>query len=62
MACDNNINIECNCTYPCSKHGKCCECIAYHRRMDEFPACLFSDEAEKRYDRSFDALVRDREN
>jgi hypothetical protein len=29
--------------------------------MGQFPACFFSAEAEKKYDRSFDALVRDRQ-
>jgi hypothetical protein len=28
--------------------------------MGEFPACFFSAAAEKAYDRSFAALVRDR--
>ncbi|MDR1796913.1 MAG: hypothetical protein LBR44_05625 [Clostridiales Family XIII bacterium] len=60
MACEHNPNIDCNCTYACGKHAKCCECVAYHRRMGEFPACFFSAAAEKAYDRSFAALVRDR--
>jgi hypothetical protein len=53
---------DCNCTYDCSKKGKCCECISYHRGMGQFPACFFSAKAERGYDRSFDALVRDRGN
>jgi hypothetical protein len=45
---------NCNCTYePCSKKGKCCECIVYHRRSGELPACFFSDDVERTYDRSF---------
>jgi hypothetical protein len=28
--------------------------------MGQFPACFFSAEAEKKYDRSLDALMRDR--
>ena len=59
MACESNKSMVCPCTYSCNKRGKCCECIAYHLRNGEFPACFFSAEAEKRYDRSFDALVRD---
>ncbi|HPD80740.1 MAG TPA: DUF6485 family protein [Spirochaetales bacterium] len=43
---------RCNCTYPCEKHGKCCECIAYHRSNGELPACYFNKEAEKTYNRS----------
>jgi hypothetical protein len=52
---------DCNCTYPCSRKGKCCECMEYHRRSGEFPACFFSAAAEKTYDRSFEALKSDRE-
>jgi len=52
---------DCNCTYDCSKKGRCCECLAYHRGMGQFPACLFSAKAERACDRSFAALVRDRE-
>ena len=63
MSCQNRKkNLpECNCTYPCSRHGVCCECIAYHNRAGEFPACFFSDQTEKTYDRSLAALLRDRE-
>lgn len=50
----------CPCTYPCSRHGKCCECVAYHRASGEFPACFFTKEGEKTYDRSFACLLRDR--
>ena len=53
---------DCNCTYDCSTKGNCCACISYHRGMHQFPACFFSARAEKTYDRSFAALVRDREN
>jgi hypothetical protein len=44
---------HCNCTYePCSRKGICCECLAYHRRNKELPACYFPAEVEKTYDRS----------
>jgi len=44
---------SCNCTYePCSRKGVCCECIAYHRDSGELPACYFTEEAERSYDRS----------
>jgi hypothetical protein len=46
--------MECNCTYPCDKRGKCDECIAYHRKRKELPACYFSKEKEKSYDRSIE--------
>ena len=48
-------------TYPCSRRGKCCDCLAYHQRSGEFPACFFSQESEASYDRSYAALKRDRD-
>ncbi len=51
---------SCNCTYPCSRKGICCDCISYHRRRGELPACYFSKEAEKTYDRSVEAFLEDR--
>lgn len=57
MGCDNTL--ECTCTYPCSRQGKCCECVAYHRRMGEVPGCFFSKGAEKTYDRSIEAFYKD---
>ena len=53
---------DCNCTYDCAKKGHCCACLAYHRDLNQFPACYFSARAEKTYDRSFTALVQDRES
>jgi len=47
---------DCNCTYDCDKKGLCCECIKYHRDRGEFPACFFSKDAEKTFDRSFEKL------
>lgn len=50
---------NCNCSYePCSRKGICCECIAYHRRSGELPACFFPPEAELTYDRSIDNFMR----
>lgn len=55
MECKKDINKNhCNCTYPCSKKGLCCECIAYHRASGELPACYFPASAEKTYDRSIE--------
>jgi hypothetical protein len=55
MECSIKANkARCNCTYePCSRKGKCCECIAYHLKCDELPACVFPVEIEKSFDRSF---------
>jgi hypothetical protein len=48
-----STTINCTCTYePCSRKGKCCECIAYHRKNGELPGCLFNKDAERTYDRS----------
>lgn len=59
MACGNHI--PCTCTYAsCPRHGKCCECIDYHRRQGEAPGCLFTKEGEKTYDRSLEMLSKDR--
>lgn len=60
MPCENNKSIICPCTYTCSRRGKCCECVAYHQRDGEFPACFFSKEAEASYDRGLSRLIKDR--
>ncbi len=58
MNCSNII--KCTCTYTsCSRHGKCCECVAYHRKHNEVPGCFFSKAAEKTYDRSIEKLYND---
>ncbi|HNT29985.1 MAG TPA: DUF6485 family protein [bacterium] len=54
----NNLSY-CTCTYePCSRKGKCCECVAYHRENGELPGCFFSPEAEATYDRSIRAFIQ----
>ncbi|NHB68671.1 DUF6485 family protein [Perlabentimonas gracilis] len=59
MDCKKDSNIgRCNCTYPCSRKGVCCDCIAYHRKMGQLPACYFPDDIEKGYDRSIDNFIR----
>lgn len=52
--CSKSRNLKnCNCTYePCSRKGICCECIIYHKRSGELPACYFTKEQERTYDRS----------
>ncbi|MFH1332477.1 MAG: DUF6485 family protein [archaeon] len=55
---ENNMK-ECNCTYePCPRKGYCCECIAYHRKHNELPACFFPKEIEKTYDRSIKRFTK----
>jgi hypothetical protein len=60
MECQLEINkAKCNCTYePCSRKGKCCECISYHLESGELPGCVFPAEVERTYDRSFARFVR----
>jgi len=49
---------KCTCTYnPCSRKGLCCECITYHREMDEMPGCVFPPEVERTYDRSIARFI-----
>jgi hypothetical protein len=59
MECNVEKNLEkCTCTYdPCSRKGKCCECVAYHRRNGELPGCFFPPAVESTYDRSFKKFV-----
>ncbi|MBI5116765.1 hypothetical protein HZA56_09855 [Candidatus Poribacteria bacterium] len=60
MECNKERNLQkCNCTYePCSRKGICCECISYHRSNKELPACFFTKEAERSYDRSFRKFIQ----
>ncbi|PKN43827.1 MAG: hypothetical protein CVU59_13225 [Deltaproteobacteria bacterium HGW-Deltaproteobacteria-17] len=54
MECEGREEtLSCNCTYePCARKGRCCLCVEYHRRAGELPACYFSPERERTYDRS----------
>ncbi len=56
MECKQSKNLNyCNCSYPsCSRKGICCECLHYHLKMRQLPACAFPKEAEATYDRSFE--------
>jgi hypothetical protein len=64
MECNLKANRQsCNCTYePCSRKGKCCECISFHRGNDELPACYFTPEVERSYDRSVARFVASRKH
>jgi hypothetical protein len=59
MECKQLSNLQnCNCTYePCARKGICCECISYHLRMRELPACCFPD-AERTFNRSFEYFAQ----
>ncbi|MGB5910713.1 MAG: DUF6485 family protein [Promethearchaeia archaeon] len=52
---------NCDCTYSCSRRGKCCECIEYHLKMNELPGCVFakiSKDAEISYNRDFNYFAK----
>jgi len=61
MECQKENNLKnCFCTYPnCSRKGVCCECIKYHRERNELPACYFSKQVEKIYDRSIKKFIKE---
>jgi len=61
MECQKEENLKkCPCTYPgCERKGVCCDCLRYHLARKELPACCFSKEAEKTYDRSFKKFIKD---
>lgn len=60
MECNQQKNRGiCNCSYePCSRKGICCECIQYHLRNRELPACCFPNDVERTYDRSFECFAQ----
>ena len=60
MQCKMEGNEDrCPCTYPgCPRHGKCCDCLEYHRKMGELPGCYFTKEAEADWDRSVEHYMR----
>lgn len=62
MECQKEKNFKnCPCTYKgCGHRGICCECITYHRKNNQLPACYFSEEAEKTYNRSIENFVKTR--
>ena len=59
MECREEENLkDCPCTYSCDRKGLCCECVRYHRERNELPACYFSKEEEKTYDRSIENFIK----
>jgi hypothetical protein len=58
MECMQKENLkDCNCTYDCPKKGFCRKCVREHREKNQLPACYFSAEAEKTYDRSIEYFI-----
>ena len=60
MTCKKENNLKrCTCSYEgCSNKGVCCDCLAYHLRSRQLPACCFPERAERTYDRSFEHFAR----
>lgn len=49
---------RCPCTYePCPRKGICCDCLQYHLKSRQLPACAFPADVERTYDRSFARFV-----
>ena len=59
MECKKDTNLQrCNCSYsPCSRKGVCCDCLDYHLKARQLPACCFPDDVERTYDRSFEKFA-----
>lgn len=38
-SCENKHPCECHST-SCERHGKCCDCVAYHKAGGDLPVCL----------------------
>jgi len=53
---------KCPCSWnDCERHGKCCECLAYHLKSDQLPGCCFPPEVEKTGDRSINRFIKTRQ-
>jgi hypothetical protein len=61
MDCYKQDNLkDCPCTWTsCERRGVCCLCLKHHLSKNEVPACFFSQEAEKTYDRSINHFIDD---
>ena len=60
MYCKKEENLKtCPCSYPgCPRKGICCDCLKYHWGKRELPACYFSREAEKTFNRSIEMFIK----
>jgi hypothetical protein len=62
MQCKKEENLKnCTCSYPdCPRKGLCCDCVLYHRRKGQIPACFFPIEAEMATmnDRSIENFIK----
>ncbi|MDZ7860336.1 MAG: DUF6485 family protein [Candidatus Krumholzibacteriota bacterium] len=54
---DENLE-NCNCSYQgCPRKGNCCQCLQHHLKKRELPGCVFPDEIERTWDRSFERFI-----
>ena len=44
----------------CPRHGNCCQCVRHHRAKDQLPACYFTPDEEKTFDRSIAFFLKSR--
>jgi hypothetical protein len=62
MQCKKEENLKnCTCSFPdCPRKGMCCECVTYHRRKNQIPACFFPTEFEIKTmnDRSVENFIK----
>jgi hypothetical protein len=60
MECKTDKNRQnCTCSYEtCSRKGNCCECVRYHRKNGELPACYFPEDIEATYDRTIERFAK----
>lgn len=60
MDCKKETNKKaCTCTATtCSNIGVCCDCVKYHREIQEIPGCFFPKAAERTWDRSIANFIR----
>ena len=60
MDCNKERNLSrCNCSYdPCKNKGICCDCLAKHLRSRELPGCVFPDDAERTWNRTFEHFAK----
>jgi hypothetical protein len=50
---------DCGCTsLSCGRRGLCCDCLRNHLKARQLPGCVFSPDAERTYDRSFEHFAR----
>jgi hypothetical protein len=60
MECKKTGNLDIrNCTSDsCPRKGICCDCLRYHLKSRQLPACVFPGDSEKTWDRSFAHFAR----